>query len=78
MIVDASMGAHDFSPPFTTEGWFNRIGAMLGSQDIDFSDAPELSKQYVLKSDDEAAVLDFLRQRVLALLAGLQNLCPEV
>ena len=51
---------------------------MLGAQDIDFADAPEFSKKYVLKSDDEAAVRDFLRPDILELLAGLQNLCLEV
>ena len=51
---------------------------MLGAQDIDFADAPEFSKKYVLKSDDETAVRDFLRPDILELLAGLQNLCLEV
>jgi len=60
------------------EGWFSRIGEMLGAQDIDFAEAPEFSKKYVLKSDDEAAVRDFLRPDTLELLAGLQNLCLEV
>jgi hypothetical protein len=60
------------------EGWFSRIGEMLGAQDIDFAEAPEFSKKYVLKSDDEAAVRDFLRPDILELLAGLQNLCLEV
>ena len=73
------------SPTFTSprfeikpEGWFSRIGEMLGAQDIDFADAPEFSKKYVLKSDDETAVRDFLRPDILELLAGLQNLCLEV
>lgn len=60
------------------EGWFSRIGEMLGAQDIDFADAPEFSKKYVLKSEDEAAVRDFFRPDILELLAGLQNLCLEV
>ena len=60
------------------EAWFNRIGEMLGAQDIDFAEAPEFSKKYVLKSDDEAAVRDFLRLDILELLAGVKNLCLEV
>jgi hypothetical protein len=51
---------------------------MLGAQDIDFTEAAQFSKKYVLKSDDEAAVRDFLRPDILELLAGLQNLCLEV
>ena len=60
------------------EGWFSRIGEMLGAQDIDFTEAAQFSKKYVLKSDDEAAVRDFLRPDILELLAGLHHLCLEV
>ena len=38
------------------EGWLSRIGHAFGSQDIDFDDSPEFSKQYQLKGPDEAAI----------------------
>ena len=60
------------------EGWFSRLGEMLGGQDIDFADSPEFSKKYVLTGNDEAAIRTFLRPDTLQLLAGLKNLCLEV
>ena len=60
------------------EGWFNKLGEMLGGQDIDFVDSPEFSKKYVLTGNDEAAIRDFLRPDIRELLAGMQNLCLEV
>jgi hypothetical protein len=38
------------------EGWFSRLGAMLGMQDIDFAESPEFSRAYRLKGPDEAAI----------------------
>lgn len=60
------------------EGWLNKLGEMLGGQDIDFPDSPEFSKKYVLTGSDEAAIRDFLRPDIRELLAGIQNLCLEV
>ncbi len=60
------------------EGWFNKLGEMLGAQDIDFPESPEFSKKYVLTGDNEEAIRQFLRPDILQLLSELQNLCLEV
>ncbi|HEV8303729.1 MAG TPA: hypothetical protein VGQ25_02095 [Gemmatimonadales bacterium] len=38
------------------EGWFTRVGAVFGMQDIDFDESPEFSRAYRLKGPDEAAI----------------------
>ena len=60
------------------EGWLNKVGELIGFQDIDFVESPEFSKKYVLTGSDEAAIRDFLRPGILQLLVGFKNLCLEV
>ncbi len=60
------------------EGWLNKVGELIGFQDIDFVESPEFSKKYVLTGSDEAAIRDFLRPEILQLLVGFKNLCLEV
>lgn len=60
------------------EGWLNKVGELIGFQDIDFVESPEFSKKYVLTGSDEAAIRDFLRPEILQLLVGFRNLCLEV
>jgi hypothetical protein len=40
----------------TPEGWFTRLGAVFGMQDIDFVDSPEFSRAYRLRGRDESAI----------------------
>lgn len=47
------------------EGWLNKVGELIGFQDIDFVESPEFSKKYVLTGSDEAAIRDFLRPEIL-------------
>lgn len=42
-----------------TEHAFNRLGAWLGMQDIDFEEAPNFSRRYVLKGQDAEQVRAF-------------------
>jgi hypothetical protein len=49
----------DFAFPkfsLNPEGWFSKLGAMFGMQDIDFEDSPEFSNLYRLKGPDEAGI----------------------
>ena len=41
------------------EGFWSRVGSMLGGQDIDFDHSPIFSNAYVLKGDNETAIRDY-------------------
>ena len=56
---------------------WNRMGAWLGSQDIDFESAPDFSSRYLLQGKDEAAVRSLFSDRVLAFYAARPGLCTE-
>ncbi|MGI6417558.1 MAG: hypothetical protein ACOX1P_18025 [Thermoguttaceae bacterium] len=45
---------------------FDKIGAMLGGQDIDFAEDPAFSKAFVLQGEDEAAIRGLFDDRVRA------------
>jgi hypothetical protein len=47
------------------EGLLDRIGALLGMQDIDFDSHPEFSTRYVLKGGDEGAIRTCFGSRIL-------------
>ena len=47
------------------EGFLDRVGGMLGMQDIDFDSHPEFSKSFVLKGPDEERVRAFFQPPVL-------------
>lgn len=55
------------NPPFTMrpEGLFDRIGGMLGFQDLDFETHPRFSNSFVLKSPDEDATRQFFNPTLL-------------
>ncbi len=67
-------------PAFTMrpETFFDKVGSMLGFQDIDFDDHQPFSESFVLKGPDEAAIraffqkplLDFFAQRTGVLVEG--------
>lgn len=47
------------------EHFFDKIGSLIGLQDIDFPDHPQFSQAFVLKGPDEEAVRKFFRQPLL-------------
>ncbi|MBL8813721.1 MAG: hypothetical protein JNM43_26375 [Planctomycetaceae bacterium] len=59
------------------EGFFSRVGAMLGWQDIDFDDSPEFSRKFVLKGSNEEAIRGFLTPERRDLLTTMDRLCLE-
>ena len=54
-------------PEFTLrpEGFFDRVGATLGFQDIDFDEHPEFSRLFVLQGKDEEAIRHFFDTSML-------------
>jgi hypothetical protein len=48
---------------------FDKIGAALGFQDIDFDEHPEFSKSFVLKGEDEPAIRKFFDREKLEFFA---------
>ncbi len=68
------------TPTFTIspEGFFSRIGAMFGGQDIDFDDSPAFSRKFVLKGSNEEAIRAFLTPERRDLLTTFDRLCMEV
>jgi hypothetical protein len=59
------------------EGWLNKIGELFGGQDIDFDEAPEFSKKYVLAGDNESAIREFFTPERLELLNTFHKLCVQ-
>lgn len=78
VLESAGMDApHCFLRP--TVAFFDRIGAMLGGQDIDFADDPHFSRAFVLQGEDEQAIRDLFDDRVRAWFMAQKgrNLCFE-
>ena len=50
------------------EGFFHKLGAAIGMQDIDFENHPEFSDSFVLTGGDEQAVRTFLTTTFLITL----------
>jgi len=59
------------------EGTFDRIGSMIGMQDIDFDDHPGFSKTFVLKSNDEQSIRGFLDRPLLDYFAERSDISFE-
>ncbi len=57
----------------TPEGFFSRVGQLFGMQDIDFADAPEFSRAYRLRGDDEAAIRAFFTPELRAFFAAIPH-----
>ncbi len=53
----------DFS--MRPEGMFDKIGGMMGFQDIDFDSHPDFSRMFVLKSSNEGGIRQFFTPPVL-------------
>ena len=64
----ASLSSPQLSCPefsMRPEGFFDRVGGLIGMQDIDFDSHPEFSKSFVLKGPDEERVRAFFQPPVL-------------
>ncbi|MGB7325996.1 MAG: hypothetical protein WBD31_14070 [Rubripirellula sp.] len=59
------------------EGIFDRLGSMIGMQDIDFSDHPEFSNAFVLKTNDEQSTRDFFDRPLLDYFSERQGVSFE-
>ena len=59
------------------EGFFDKIGAAIGLQDIDFDENPEFSKSFTLKGDDEVAIRTFFDARMLEEFVKHQGVAVE-
>jgi hypothetical protein len=66
-------------PSFTMrpESMFDRLGSVLGMQDIDFSTHPTFSKMYLLKGEDEQGIREFFDDSILSLMERKEKLCIE-
>lgn len=81
-LQSPQLGCPDFS--MRPESVFDRVGGMLGFQDIDFESHPEFSRLFVLKGSDEEAVrtmftpslLEYFESRPGISVEGFgQNMC---
>lgn len=63
-------------PEFTLrpEGFFDKVGATLGFQDIDFADHPEFSRLFVLKGKNEEAIRHFFDAEMLEMFTHRQGM----
>ena len=74
--MSAASGSSDSSLPqflLTPEGFWARVAAYFGGQDIDFADSPEFSSAYRLRGSDEPAVRALFtpaRRQVFELIRG--------
>jgi hypothetical protein len=66
-------------PRFTLrpEGLFDKIGAAIGFQDIDFDDHPEFSDSFVLTGENEQAIRRFFDMEMLESLAQRKGIYVE-
>jgi hypothetical protein len=72
-IPGARLPAFVLSP----EGVFDKLAAVFGAKDFDFSTHPEFSKRYLLRGDDEHAVRRLFGPTVLAWFERNLGLCVE-
>ncbi len=59
------------------EGFFHKIGAAFGAQDIDFESHPEFSNTYLLRGGDEKAIRELFDDRVLSYFESKPKMCVE-
>jgi hypothetical protein len=59
------------------ESVFDKLGAVLGLQDIDFDSHPVFSKNYLLKGEDEAQIREFFNDALLVILEQKEKICME-
>ncbi len=68
LFLAGAEGLPDFS--LSPENFLHRIAGVFGYQDIDFPEAPDFSKHYLLRGTDETAIRDTFNSEVLAFLGG--------
>ena len=59
------------------EGFIDKMGAKLGSQDIDFDEHPEFSSMFVLQSDDESTVRTVFNRQILDMFAAQPGISAD-
>ena len=59
------------------EGFFHKLGAAIGMQDIDFENHPEFSDSFVLTGSDEQAVRSFFDAKLLEHFVQQKGSCVE-
>jgi len=59
------------------EGFFHKLGAAIGMQDIDFENHPEFSDSFVLTGGDEQAVRSFFDDSLLEHFVQQKGSCVE-
>ena len=59
------------------ENLFDKIGAAIGFEDIDFDDHPEFSKAFILKGKNEEAIRHFFDAEMLELFTERQGIYVE-
>lgn len=66
-------------PAFTLrpENFFDKIGSMLGLQDIDFTDNVEFSRSFVLKSAEEEKTRELFNRELQDFFLGRRGCCVE-
>ena len=59
------------------EGFWSKVGAVFGGQDIDFIEHPEFSEKYVLKGESEEEVRIYMDTMLLDFFAAQDKICCE-
>lgn len=76
----AMFGSQELNLPefrLSPEGWLSKLAQMFGTQDIDFEDSPEFSKQFVLAGTSELAIREFFDADRRTSLTVFDGLCVE-
>lgn len=66
-------------PAFTLrpENVFDKLGSIIGLQDIDFDSHPLFSKMFLLKGNDEPQIREFFDDSILTLMQRKPKICVE-
>ena len=59
------------------EGFWSKVGAAFGGQDIDFVEHPDFSEKYVLKGESEEEVRIYMDTMLLDFFAAQNKICCE-
>ena len=59
------------------EGFWSKVGAAFGGQDIDFVEHPDFSEKYVLKGESEEEVRIYMDTMLLDFFAAQDKICCE-
>jgi len=59
------------------ENTFHKIGQVFGYQDIDFEAAPEFSRKYLLRGDNEIKIRQLFTPNVIRFFESNKSLCIE-